>query len=219
MTRRWPNRRRFLLPLAFGLAAVAALAIDLPVARMFQEWNKQESIHGYLGYFDIFEPFGHGLLGVSLVLLVLHQLDPARRWAIPRVLACALTAGAVTDLLKMLVARTRPNDFAFDGPVWTTFGQWLPLLSAGSERQSFASGHTGTAAGAGGRDGLALPQRPHPLSHRGRAGGLSADYRRAHYPSDVLAGAAVGCLVAALFLEVGRLPGWFARWESRWRKK
>ena len=58
------------------------------------------NVHAYLGYFDIFEPFGHGI-GVALVLVVLHQLDPARRWAIPRVAACALAAGGVADLLKM----------------------------------------------------------------------------------------------------------------------
>ena len=39
----------------------------------------------------------------------------------------------------------------------------------------------------------------------------------AHYPSDVLVGAAVGCLISTLFLHVGLLPKWFDRWEQRWR--
>ena len=61
----------------------------------------------------MFEPFGHGL-GMVLVLLTLHQLDPDRRWAIPRLVACALAAGGIADLLKMAVIRTRPYDLPLD---------------------------------------------------------------------------------------------------------
>jgi len=51
----------------------------------------------------------------------------------------------IGDLLKLLLARVRPYAFTLDGSVWTTFGQWLPALSTGSEGQSFPSGHTATA--------------------------------------------------------------------------
>jgi membrane-associated phospholipid phosphatase len=37
----------------------------------------------------------------------------------------------------------------------------------------------------------------------------------AHYPSDVLLGAAIGSFVAAVFLDFGRLARWFDRWEGR----
>jgi len=46
----------------------------------------------FLASFNLFEVFGHGL-GVVAIVLALHQLDPSRRWAIPRVLTCALGAG------------------------------------------------------------------------------------------------------------------------------
>ena len=87
--------------------------------------------------------------GWALVVLMLHQLDPGRRWAIPRVLACALAAGGAADLLKMTVMRCRPYDlpFPFPASVWNTFGDWWPILSGGSESQSFPSAHTATAVG------------------------------------------------------------------------
>jgi membrane-associated phospholipid phosphatase len=212
-----PNCRRFWLPTLLLLAAVAALAVDLPIARTFIQWNRQKPIHAYLGYLDIFEPFGHGLLGVSLVLFVVHQLDPSRRWAIPRVLACALTAGAITDLLKMLVVRVRPNDFAFDGSVWSTFGRWWPLLSAGSEGQSFASGHTATATALAAALVWLYPNGRVLFPLLAVLVGCQRIVSRAHYPSDVLTGAAMGCLVALFFLRVGGLPVWFARREEPWR--
>jgi membrane-associated phospholipid phosphatase len=207
------------LPAVLALAAAAALAVDLPIAQAFQQWNKVPAVHAYLGYLDTFEPFGHGLLGVSLMLLGIHQLDPSRRWAIPRVLVCALTAGGVTDLLKMIVARIRPNDFAFGAPVWTTFGDWLPLLSAGSERQSFASGHTATAAALAAALVWLYPNGRVLFPALAVLVGCQRIVAGAHYPSDVLAGASVGCLVALCFLEIGPLPAWFGRLESRWRTK
>ena len=219
MTENWPTCRRFWLPVLLMLAAVAALAVDLPIAGALKLWNHQPIVHAWLGYFDMFEPFGHGLLGVSLALFVLHQLDPSRRWAIPRVLACSLAAGGVTDLLKMLVVRVRPNDFAFDGSVWSTFGQWWPLLSAGSEGQSFASGHTATATALAAALVWLYPNGRILFPLLAVLVGCQRIISGAHYPSDVLTGAATGCLVALLFLEVGRLPVWFERWELRWRAR
>jgi membrane-associated phospholipid phosphatase len=219
-----PHFRRFLLPASLALAAAAALAIDLPVASKFKQWNDpgiSPTIHAYLGYFDTFEPFGHGLLGAALVVLALHQLDPSRRWAIPRLLACALTAGGAADLLKMLVVRVRPNEFAFtfDGSVWTTFGSWLPLLRVGSQWQSFPSGHVATAAGLAAALVWLYPNGRLLFPLLAVLVGCQRIVSGAHYPSDVLMGAATGCLVALLLLKIGRAPIWFARWEDRWRAK
>ena len=155
----------------------------------------------------MFELFGHGL-GVVLVVLILHQLDPGRRWAIPRVLACALAAGVAADLLKMTVMRCRPYDlpFPFAGSVWETFGQWWPLLSGGSESQSFPSAHTATAVGLAAALIWLYPQGRLLFTVLAVLVGCQRVAVGAHYPSDVLVGAAVGCLVAALLLRIGPLP-------------
>lgn len=206
-----PDYRRFLLPLALLLAAAAALAVDVPIAWAFRCWDKSETISSYLGYFDVFEPFGHGL-GVIIVLFILHQLDPSRRWAIPRVIACTLVAGGAADLLKMVIPRIRPNDFNFDGPVWTTFEQF-----AGSGGQSFPSAHTATAAGLAAALIWLYPQGRLLFTVLTVLVGCQRVISGAHYPSDVLAGAALGCFMTLFVLHIGRLVPLFDRWEERWR--
>jgi membrane-associated phospholipid phosphatase len=219
-----PVFRRFLLPLLLALAAVTAFSVDLPVAMRLRHWNAEASpqfnkdVHAYLGYFDNFEPLGHGL-GVLFVLLALHQLDPARRWAIPRVAACALAGGGAADLLKMLIVRTRPNDLPLDfsGPVWATFKGWLPMLSGQSGSQGFPSAHTATAAGLAAALIWLYPQGRWLFTLLAVLVGCQRITSGAHFPSDVCAGAAAGLLAAMLLLYVGRAPGWFDHWESRWR--
>jgi membrane-associated phospholipid phosphatase len=209
-----------------AVAAVAVLSVDLPVAMQLRQWNDKagaaynKDVHAYLGYFDIFEPFGHGI-GVLLVLVVLHQLDPARRWAMPRVAACALAAGGAADLLKMMIVRSRPNDVPLDfpGSVWDTFGRWLPMLSGQSGSQSFPSAHTATAAGLAAALIWLYPQGRWLFTMLVVLVGCQRIVSGAHFPSDVLNGAAAGCLAATFFLYVGRLPVWFDGWESRWRTK
>ena len=214
------------MPLLLVLAGIAAFGADLPFSMRLRHWNDKssaaynENVHGYLGYFDIFEPFGHGL-GVVLVLLVLHQLDPARRWAIPRVAVCALAAGGAADLLKMIILRTRPNDVAlgFTGSVWETFRGWLPMGTGQSGLQSFPSAHTATAAGFAAALIWLYPQGRLLFTLLAVLVGCQRIVSGAHFPSDVCIGAAAGSLAATFFLYVGRLPAWFDRWESRWRAK
>ena len=219
MSHHWPNCRRFRLPVLFALAAVAALAVDLPIAWKFQQWNRSDEIRSYLGYFSVFEPFGQGMLGVPLVLIAIHQLDPQRRWAMPRVLACALLAGGAAALLKTLVARTRPYGLPLDGSIWTTFGPWLPLLGTGSEGQSLPSGHTATAAGLAAALVWLYPNGRLLFPALAVLVGCHRIVCGAHYLSDVLMGAALGCLVSQFVLGIGPLPAWFARRETRWRAK
>jgi membrane-associated phospholipid phosphatase len=212
------NHRGLLLPAVLLLMAVAALAVDVPIAQTLRNWRHSPTIHSWLGDTHMFEIFGHGL-GVAVLLVALHQLDPGRRWAIPRVLACAWAAGGMADLLKMLVLRIRPYECDLTGTVWSTFGQWFPLLGGGSPGQSFPSAHTATAAGLA----VALTW----LYPQGRLlfpvlAVLVACQRMvcgAHYLSDVLIGAAAGCLVAQFLVRLGPLPAWFDRWEERWRSK
>jgi membrane-associated phospholipid phosphatase len=200
------------------LAAVAALAVDVPIARAMRDGNESPATAGYLGNFDMFEMFGKGL-GMAVLLVALHQLDPARRWAIPRVLLCALAAGGLADVLKMLILRTRPYECALTGTVWSTFGQCFSAWGAGSPGQSFPSAHTATAAGFAAALTWLYPQGRLLFPLLAILVGCQRVVCGAHYPSDVFVGAAAGCFVAQFFLRVGRLPLWFDRWEARWRSK
>ena len=221
------NRRSLLLPLVLAAAALGALAVDMPIARQFRKWEKKDEpprrrangqeeadvVRVCLTSLEIFEPFGHGL-GVLLVVVLVHQLDPAARRALPRIALCALAAGGAADLLKILVIRIRPNDFDLGRPVWATFQEWLPLLHGDSTLQSFPSGHTTTAVGLAAALVWRYPQGKYVFWLLAVLVGCQRVISGAHYPSDVLLGAAIGSLVAAMFLYVGRLPRWFEWWEG-----
>ena len=211
----WQQWRAFFLPAVLLVAAMAALAVDCPLA----QWRREHVCPGELqNLLQSCEPFGDGV-GVLLIVLAIHQLDPRRRWALPRILACAWGAGLVANLIKLLVVRVRPRDFDFQGGVWTTFGGWFAWTGAGNGGQSFPSGHAATAAGLAAALIWLYPQgrKLFPLMvvlvacHRIEAG--------AHYLSDVLSGAAVGVIVATACLGTGRLARWFDRLENRWRSR
>jgi membrane-associated phospholipid phosphatase len=211
-----PKYRGFFLIAVLVLAAAAALAVDVPIARAFRTWNQSALIASWLGYVTMFEMFGHGF-GVFVLVISLHQLDPGRRWAIPRVVLCAMAAGGLANLLKMIVLRTRPYECALTGTVWDTFGAWFPIFNAGSPGQSFPSAHTATAAGFAAALIWLYPQGRLLFTTLTILVGCQRIVCGAHYLSDVLIGAAAGVIVAQLFFNVGRLPLWFDRWEGRWR--
>ncbi len=214
------NSREFLLPLALALAAVMALAVDMPIVRALRYGNQTDPYRSYLGYFDMFEYFGHGF-GVVVLVLAMHQLDPGRRWALPRVVACLLAAGGLADVLKMAILRIRPYEYAKElpGSVWATFQQWFPLLNAGSGGQSFPSAHTATACGFAAALIWLYPQGRLLFCVLAVLVGCQRVVCGAHYPSDVLAGAAAGCTAALFLLKIGALPAKFNRWEEAWRSK
>jgi membrane-associated phospholipid phosphatase len=168
-------------------------------------------------FLEIIETFGNGI-GVAVILVTVFVLDPSRRVYLLRVIECAYGAGLAANGLKLLIARTRPNGFNYLGDVWTTFGAWFPGSSAGSVGQSFPSAHTATAFGLAA--GLAW------LYPRGRwlfftfavLVGCQRIQSGMHYLSDVLAGAALGSLIALAFYKCGLLPGWMDRLEDYLRK-
>jgi membrane-associated phospholipid phosphatase len=223
----WPIVRRELcwltIPLAIIAAAFLTLNVDCAVSgRCVELWNEKNHISRILmavrDVFGVFENFGNGW-GVAFILLTIFVLDPARRWGLPRLICCAYGAGMAANGVKLLLSRTRPNDFDFLKDVGASFGAWLPGITAGSIGQSFPSAHTATAAGFAA--GLTW------LYPRGRwlfllfavLVGCQRIQSGAHFPSDVLFGAALGSVVALGFLKCGWLPGLMDRLEDRLKRK
>ena len=188
--------------------ALAAFNVDCSVALWFHEGHAPRYFHDIS---SISEIFGRGEC-VLLVAILIWRLDPSRRWAVPGVAATALLSGLAADGIKMLIARARPHSFDFLGNVWTSFGPWLPLGSLGSARQSFPSAHTATAVGLA----VALICVYPAARWLFCVLPLLVAYQRldsgAHFLSDVLCGAAAGCLVAALTIRAR----WFQQQYSLW---
>ena len=202
--------RRTALPLfaLVGLAG-AALPYDVPLSR----WAMSPVLPGDLRKFVEFgEVFGHGL-GVAAIAIAIFHLDPARRWALPRMLAIAFSGGLAANVVKFLVVRTRPH--AFDlatGDVWRTLGSWTWQRS--SVNQSFPSAHTATAVAFAVALGAMYPQARRFFLALAVLVGVQRIVSGAHFTSDVCCGAAIGWLAASALL---RLPGSVA-WLRRLRR-
>ena len=207
--------RSLLVPTLLLAAAAAATSVDCRLSPWAISQRRGPDV--LRDALRVAELFGHGLAALLIVMCV-HQLDPVRRWAVPRVLAGAWLAGMAANVVKLMIVRTRPHHFHFEGDVWSTFGQWMPMISAGSRGQSFPSGHTATAFG------LAIVLTW--LYPRGRyafmiLASLVACQRIAsgsHYLSDVLVAAALGLVVGRFCTLPCRPWTWTDRWERLWQR-
>lgn len=219
-------RRPYLLAAGLLLASVLALAVDVPVARFCRAERLSGQRNGVRVPGDVkklltlSEAFGHGM-GVGLICLAWFALDRSRRWSLARVLACAYGSGLLADVVKLLVARTRPNALVdLSGGVRETFVGWLPLLHVSELAQafdrnihSFPSGHSATAAGLAVVLGSFYPHARWLFALLAALVLLQRVESGAHFVSDVCAGAALGCLWAGLCIDHRMLGRWFDRLE------
>jgi membrane-associated phospholipid phosphatase len=207
------SRKLFVAAAMFAGLAAAALAIDLPVAHYV-------NAHGLRGELArvvrLSEVFGWGGT-VTLLILTAGVLD-GRGWRIVFPLAAsALGSGLIADGIKLLIARWRPSSAESLHSVRETFLGCLPLLSSADERahghaiQSFPSAHAATAAGLAAGLSLLYPRGRWLFAAFAALAMLQRIEGQAHWCSDVLAGAAIGCCVAAAVVR-------FSRSEVRGRK-
>jgi membrane-associated phospholipid phosphatase len=205
---RGPSARLLALGGVLAVLAMAAIWIDTPAARWVRDLELTGDVARLVRLAEVFAWGG----SVLLIVLVAAVLD-RRGWRVGLVLgAAALGSGLAADGVKLVIARTRPAATALETTTaLETFVGWLPgtggptlLPNYGHATQSFPSAHAATAVGLA--VGLSM------LYPRGRwlffVFALLACFQRlaagAHFPSDVLAGAAMGCFGA----------GWVMRWAA-----
>lgn len=190
---------------------VAALAVDMPLARWIAQGDVPSLVEKLCG---LSETFAHGV-GILMIGVFIAVLDPAHRVVVPRVMTAALGAGLLANLFKLLVARVRPHHFDLQADALDSFAGWFPLLGNTSWEQGFPSSHAAAAAG------LAIALAC--LYPRGRwlfpiMAGLAAMQRvlvEAHFASDVFWGLSVGCIFAPLCVYGGRISKAFDKLEQR----
>lgn len=200
---RGASDRRLAWLVAGALVALGALLLplDLPVTRWLTGGHLPKVLEKLI---RLSEAFSHGF-GAATILFAVFLLDRAHRGSMPRLVAGTVLGGALANVLKLLVSRTRPRNFDLHGAVLDSFSGWLSLGRLPSSQEGFPSAHAAT--------GFALAVL---LSWRYPAGrplfftlaaisGVQRVVSAAHFPSDVVFGAALGCLAGYACLPGGLL--------------
>lgn len=208
--------------LVLALLTLAALPLDLPLARATHAADWPGDLTRLI---RLSEVFGYG--GSALIIILVAAALDVRGWrVIPRLALSTFGAGMVANLLKLLVVvRSRPEVSNLEGLASETFIAWLPLwseeqlrklgLEYGSELQSFPSGHTATAVGLAIGLATLYPRGWWLFAILAVLAGAQRVHSESHFLSDVLAGAAIGCLVGAACLGAPRLSRWLRQLETK----
>jgi membrane-associated phospholipid phosphatase len=198
------RRPYFLATIPLIICAVLVIPADyaLSLALQDSDWLPGDLRRGIM----LSEVFAHGI-GIVYILLTIAVLDP-RGWRnTARIAACAYVPGLLASIGKRLVARQRPSSADLEGSV-----EWPTIRTDQFENafdyaiQSFPSGHTATAFGLAIGLSFAYPRGRWLFLVFAILAGLQRVVSGAHFPSDVLAGAAIACLVTPLLVRAKKKP-------------
>lgn len=214
-TRPASSLRRQLIVAAIALACLGGLAlcIDLDVARWCKAGHLPREVTRFLNFSEV---FGHGI-GVATILLATAVLDPtlggwhARprcgilpfSWDYVRMVVAGFAGGLMANIIKATpLDRVRPRaaDLAAAASALSTFGDSVATTIANpshSDVNSFPSGHAATAAGLAAALSWKYPRGRWFFVAMAVAAAAQRVASSAHYPSDVLLGAALGLAGAA----------------------
>jgi membrane-associated phospholipid phosphatase len=202
-------RPMLLLTALFSLLGMLVMPADVWVVRFATEIGLPGDLHRVLTWS---EAFAHGI-GVGVIALCFVILDAARRRFWPRILLTAYLGGLLANGIKFFVVRLRPSAYlpqsGGDSSLFesfTTFRGVVPSLTphmwegySSHAIQSFPSGHTATGVAFACALWAVYPGARWLWVGLALLAALQRIDAMAHYPSDVFAGAAVGCLSAAVF--------------------
>jgi len=184
--------RRWLPACLLCLLGLAALWIDVPVARLAREGG----LARFREFFENLEPFGHGA-GVAAIALAVSCLETRyRRRNLIGILLAAAGSGLAANLLKLAIHRDRPWDIAAGvSHGLETFGGLFSSLGGSSHAQSFPSAHAATAMGLAVALAGYYPRGRHVFYALAGATAVSRVIAPSHYVSDALAGLALGIVI------------------------
>lgn len=163
--------------------------IDTSVCRQL---NRASRIHFVRTFFSVVSRLGDGVFWYILIALI-AVLDPGPGYA--HALQMTITGAVGVLLYKLLKSRTvRPRPYAG--------GNDIELCSRPLDQYSFPSGHTLHAFSFSLIACAHYPFLYAPLMLFAALVALSRMILGLHYPSDVLAGAAIGGLLAAISFNI-----------------
>lgn len=205
----------YLVPLLLAVAAYSIVPFD--------GWLTHPDRHAFVAG-DVIrisilsELFAHGF-GVFVVAVGIYMLAPKSRVTIPRIVVCAFWPGLVANFLKFQIARVRPIQYFdassqanFPSDSWATWLGWFYNcdLNRYYAHQSFPSAHAATVWGLAIAMIWAFPRGKYLFIFIASLASIQRVISYAHWPSDVLAGVAVGILCGGALQQNWGL-GWLLR--------
>lgn len=183
-------------------AAVGVSFIDVGS----REWVQKIGLRGDIErVIKLMEIFAHGT-GLIVTGALIWTLAPSYRRNLPRLLAAYGLAGLVVNMIKLLVPRLRPSAGSEANLPETMFNS--EYLS-----QSFPSGHSAAAVALGLSLAILFPRGKWVFMTLAALACLQRVVFDAHWPSDVMAGAAIGVWAVALLYRTAWADRLFGRIE------
>ncbi len=210
--RRWKPRALHYATMVLMCCAILAFAVDMQVTRSVAGQGLPGDVHKSI---MIAEVFAHGF-GVACILLAVWVLDPGRRSWVGFLMVCSFGSALLVHPLKQTIARSRPSASDLTVGVGDTFVGWFASLTredAGSHLQSFPSGHSATAVGLALGLSFVYPRGRWLFLFFAALACFQRVAASAHFLSDVLAGASLGCLTALVAQQ------WQARQDRARRRR
>jgi membrane-associated phospholipid phosphatase len=205
------RRLAWRVPLALAAASVLVLPLDLPIMRWVTTVHLPGSVDKAI---RLSEAFSHGF-GVVVILIAVFVLDREHRARMPRLVAGTVLGGVLANGLKLLVSRTRPRSFDLHGQILDSFSGFLSLGRLPSVQEGFPSAHAAAGFALAVMLSWSYPAGRTFFFVLAAISGLQRMQSMAHFPSDVLFGAALGCLGAYACLPGGVAGRFLDRLEAR----
>ncbi|WP_182867562.1 phosphatase PAP2 family protein [Rhodopirellula sp. JC639] len=189
--------------------------MDISVARWFARDPLPREFRSGL---ELMQIFSHGS-GIFLVLIGIFLMAPQCRWHLPRLATLALGAGAIATLAKMFVLRPRPTglnlDVASIDSAWLWAFDWTlsQVATFDASTRAFPSGNVATATALTVGLWMVLPRGRWLFAAICLGTGLQRLASIAHFPSDILGGAAFGLIWAYVCLHPRLLGNLFDKMQ------
>jgi membrane-associated phospholipid phosphatase len=205
------TRRDTVPAVLIALAVIAIVVVDLPLAALAKRGGLPDGLDKFLEAAEHFGTF----YGHVIAFLLIGALDPAHRRHIVRIAAAAWSAGLAANLVKLVIARTRPKYFDFNSlTAGHGFLGFAPGLPGGSRIQGFPSAHTATAVAFCVALSSVYPRGRNVFTLLAILVGLQRIATSSHFASDILVGACIGWLVGHAFTGRNRLTNRLDTFEA-----
>lgn len=172
------------------------------------------------------EIFAHGF-GISLIAIGIWRLAPMYTRFIPRIVLCAVWPAMCVNLIKVLFGRYRPiryfdemSSASFPTRIPESWLGWMPGSDLNSLHlvQSFPSAHTATVFGLAIGMSWVFPNGRWMFFTIGVLASMQRMMSYAHWPSDVLFGAALAFLMAGALTHDWGIGYYLGRFENRFNR-